>query len=183
MILPVYVYGSPVLRKVAEDITPSYPSLKELIDSMYETMYTSDGVGLAAPQIGKSIRLFIIDADPLVEDYPDLEGFKRVFINAHLVERSGEPWYFNEGCLSIPNLREDVRREETVRMQYLDENFQPHDEVFSSIAARIIQHEYDHIDGILFVDRLAPLRKRMVQGKLNSISKGRYTSAYKTKVG
>ncbi|HUX54590.1 MAG TPA: peptide deformylase [Williamwhitmania sp.] len=183
MILPVYVYGSPVLRKVAEDITPSYPSLKELIDSMYETMYTSDGVGLAAPQIGKSIRLFIIDADPLVEDYPDLEGFKRVFINAHIVERSGEPWYFNEGCLSIPNLREDVRREETVRMQYLDENFQPHDEVFSSIAARIIQHEYDHIDGILFVDRLAPLRKRMVQGKLNSISKGRYTSAYKTKVG
>lgn len=183
MIFPVYVYGSPVLRKVAEDISPSYPGLKELIDSMYETMYTSDGVGLAAPQIGKSIRLFIIDAEPLVEDYPDLEGFKRVFINAHIVERSGEPWYFNEGCLSIPNLREDVRREETVRMQYLDENFQPHDEVFSSIAARIIQHEYDHIDGILFVDRLAPLRKRMIQGKLNSISKGRFTSAYKTKIG
>ncbi|HUW07794.1 MAG TPA: peptide deformylase [Williamwhitmania sp.] len=183
MILPVYVYGSSVLRKVAEEISPSYHGLKELIGSMFETMYTSDGVGLAAPQIGKSIRLFIIDADPLVEDYPDLEGFKRVFINAHIVERSGEPWYFNEGCLSIPNLREDVRREETVRMQYLDENFQPHDEVFSSIAARIIQHEYDHIDGILFVDRLAPLRKRMIQGKLSSISKGRFTSSYKTKLG
>ncbi len=183
MILPVYVYGSPVLRKVAEEIDQSYPELKELIDSMFETMYTSDGVGLAAPQIGKSIRLFVIDARPMVEDYPDMEGFKRVFINAHIVEKSGEPWYFNEGCLSIPNLREDVRREETVRMQYLDENFHPHDEVFSGIAARIIQHEYDHIDGVLFVDRLAPLRKRMIQGKLAAISKGRFTSSYKTRVG
>jgi peptide deformylase len=183
MIFPIYVYGSPVLRKVAENIKSTYPELNGLIENMFETMYVSDGVGLAAPQIGKSIRLFIIDTKPLVEDYPDLADFKKVFINARITERSGEPWYFNEGCLSLPKLREDVRREETIRIQYLDEKFQSHDEEFNGIAARIIQHEYDHIDGILFVDRLAPLRKRIIQGKLASIAKGRFSADYKTKIG
>ncbi len=183
MILPVYVVGSPVLRKVAEDIDASYPEIKELISNMFDTMYFSDGVGLAAPQVGKSIRLFVIDASPMAEDYPELENFKRVFINANIVERFGEPWSFNEGCLSIPNLRENVIREESIRIQYLDENFQPHEEVFSGVAARVIQHEYDHLEGVLFIDKLAQIRKRMLQGKVNAISKGRFSATYKTKLG
>ncbi len=183
MILSVYVVGSPVLRKVAEDIDASYPEINELISNMFDTMYFSDGVGLAAPQVGKSIRLFVIDASPMAEDYPELENFKRVFINANIVERFGEPWSFNEGCLSIPNLRENVIREESIRMQYLDENFQPHEEVFSGVAARVIQHEYDHLEGVLFIDKLAQIRKRMLQGKVNAISKGRFSATYKTKLG
>ncbi len=183
MILPVYVVGSPVLRKVAEDIDASYPEVKELISNMFDTMYFSDGVGLAAPQVGKSIRLFVIDASPMAEDYPELEKFKRVFINATIIERFGEPWSFNEGCLSIPNLRENVIREESIRMQYLDENFQPHEDVFSGVAARVIQHEYDHLEGVLFIDKLAQIRKRMLQGKVNAISRGRFSAAYKTKLG
>lgn len=183
MILPVYVVGSPVLRKVAEDIDASYPEIKELISNMFDTMYFSDGVGLAAPQVGKSIRLFVIDASPMAEDYPELENFKRVFINANIVERFGEPWSFNEGCLSIPNLRENVIREESIRIQYLDENFQPHEDVFSGVAARVIQHEYDHLEGVLFIDKLAQIRKRMLQGKVNAISKGRFSATYKTKLG
>jgi peptide deformylase len=183
MILPVYVVGSPILRKVAEDIDASYPEIKELISNMFDTMYFSDGVGLAAPQVGKSIRLFVIDASPMAEDYPELENFKRVFINANIVERFGEPWSFNEGCLSIPNLRENVIREESIRIQYLDENFQPHEEVFSGVAARVIQHEYDHLEGVLFIDKLAQIRKRMLQGKVNAISKGRFSATYKTKLG
>jgi len=183
MILSVYVVGSPVLRKVAEDIDASYPEINELISNMFDTMYFSDGVGLAAPQVGKSIRLFVIDASPMAEDYPELENFKRVFINANIVERFGEPWSFNEGCLSIPNLRENVIREESIRMQYLDENFQSHEEVFSGVAARVIQHEYDHLEGVLFIDKLAQIRKRMLQGKVNAISKGRFSATYKTKLG
>ena len=183
MILPVYVVGSPILRKVAEDIDASYPEIKELISNMFDTMYFSDGVGLAAPQVGKSIRLFVIDASPMAEDYPELENFKRVFINANIVERFGEPWSFNEGCLSIPNLRENVIREESIRIQYLDENFQPHEDVFSGVAARVIQHEYDHLEGVLFIDKLAQIRKRMLQGKVNAISKGRFSATYKTKLG
>jgi len=183
MILPVYVVGSPVLRKVSEDIDASYPEIKELISNMFDTMYFSDGVGLAAPQVGKSIRLFVIDASPMAEDYPELENFKRVFINANIVERFGEPWSFNEGCLSIPNLRENVIREESIRIQYLDENFQPHEDVFSGVAARVIQHEYDHLEGVLFIDKLAQIRKRMLQGKVNAISKGRFSATYKTKLG
>ncbi len=150
---------------------------------MFDTMYFSDGVGLAAPQVGKSIRLFVIDASPMAEDYPELENFKRVFINATIIERFGEPWSFNEGCLSIPNLRENVIREESIRMQYLDENFQPHEDVFSGVAARVIQHEYDHLEGVLFIDKLAQIRKRMLQGKVNAISRGRFSAAYKTKLG
>ena len=183
MILPVYVVGSPVLRKVAEDIDANYPDVKELITNMFDTMYFSDGVGLAAPQVGKSIRLFVIDASPMAEDYPELENFKRVFINANIIERFGEPWSFNEGCLSIPNLRENVIREESIRIQYLDENFQPHEEVFGGVAARVIQHEYDHLEGVLFIDKLAPIRKRMLQGKVASITKGRFSASYKTKLG
>jgi len=183
MILPVYVVGSPVLRKVAEDIDATYPAVKELISSMFDTMYFSDGVGLAAPQVGKSIRLFVIDASPMAEDYPELENFKRVFINANIIERFGEPWSFNEGCLSIPNLRENVIREESIRIQYLDENFHPHEDVFGGVAARVIQHEYDHLEGVLFIDKLAPIRKRMLQGKVSSITKGRFSASYKTKLG
>lgn len=179
MIRPVYIYGSSVLRKVAPDIPPEYPNIKELINDMFETMYHSDGVGLAAPQIGLSIRLFVIDATPFEEDDEEVKGFKKVFINAKIVERSGERKLFNEGCLSIPNLREDVERDDVIRMQYLDENFEPHDEVFSGIRARIIQHEYDHLEGILFTDKVSPIRRQLLRNKLAGITKGRFSIDYK----
>ncbi len=179
MIRPVYIYGSSVLRKVAQDITPEYPNIKELINDMFETMYHSDGVGLAAPQIGLSIRLFVIDATPFEEDDEEVKDFKRVFINAKIVERSGEKKLFNEGCLSIPNLREDVERDDVIRMQYLDENFEPHEEVFSGIRARIVQHEYDHLEGILFTDKVSPIRRQLLRNKLAGITKGRFSIDYK----
>lgn len=179
MIRPVYIYGSSVLRKVAQDITPEYPNIKELINDMFETMYHSDGVGLAAPQIGLSIRLFVIDATPFEEDDEEVKDFKRVFINAKIVERSGEKKLFNEGCLSIPNLREDVERDDVIRMQYLDENFEPHEEVFSGIRARIVQHEYDHLEGILFTDKVSPIRRQLLRNKLAGIIKGRFSIDYK----
>jgi peptide deformylase len=182
MIRPVYIYGSPVLRKVATNITPNYPNLKELIADMYETMYHSDGIGLAAPQVGVSIRLFVIDASPLEEDYEDLKGFKRTFINAQIVERSGEISLYNEGCLSLPGLREDVNRESSVLIKYVDSDFQPMEERFDGVAARIIQHEYDHLDGILFPDRLSPIRRQILKGKLQAISKGRFTANYRYKL-
>jgi peptide deformylase len=182
MIRPVYIYGSPVLRKVASNISPNYPNLKELIADMYETMYHSDGIGLAAPQIGISIRLFVIDASPLEEDYEDLKGFKRTFINAEIIERSGEISLYNEGCLSLPGLREDVNRESSVLIRYVDEEFQPMEERFDGVAARIIQHEYDHLDGILFPDRLSPIRRQILKGKLQAISKGRFTANYRYKL-
>lgn len=183
MIKPIYLYGSPVLRKVAKDITSDYPNLKQLIDDMFETMYQSEGVGLAAPQIGLSIRLFIIDAAPFAEENPELADFKKVFINAHIIERTGEPILFNEGCLSIPNIREDVERPDSVTIEYLDENFQPHKETFEGLTARIIQHEYDHLDGILFTDKVAPIRRQLLKSKLNAIAKGKHSAAYKAKVG
>lgn len=182
MIRPVYIYGSPVLRKVATDITSDYPNLKELIADMFETMYHSDGIGLAAPQIGISIRLFVIDASSLEDDYPDMKEFKRVFINAHITERTGEMVLYNEGCLSLPGLREDVNRETTIVMRYLNDNFEERVERFEGLAARIIQHEYDHLDGILFPDRLSALRKQIIKGKLQAIAKGKFSASYRYKL-
>jgi peptide deformylase len=179
MIYPIVAYGDPVLRKKASAIDKNYPKLKEIIDNMFETMYHSQGVGLAAPQVGMSIRLFVIDATPFKEDDPDAEGFKRVFINAQVVEETGDPWKFNEGCLSIPGIREDVHRKETLVLRYQDENFEEHEEEFSGLAARVIQHEYDHIEGILFTDRLTPLKKRLLKGRLNDISKGIVDADYR----
>jgi peptide deformylase len=182
MIYPIVVYGSPVLRKVAQEIDKDYPSLKDFIDDMWETMYVSDGLGLAAPQVGKSIRLFVIDGAPLEEDDPNLKDFKKVFINAKIIEKSSEEITINEGCLSIPLLREEVIRPEKVRLEYYDENFNFHDEWFEGMAARVIQHEYDHTEGIMFTDKVAPLKKRLLKGKLLAISKGKFKVDYKTKL-
>ncbi len=187
MILPIVAYGAPVLRKVCKDITPDYPGLNKLIADMWETMYSSNGVGLAAPQINKDIRLFVVDSSQIFanqdeEDkrkYPDEPGVKHVFINAHIVEFNGDDWSYNEGCLSIPKIREDITRPEEVTIEYLDENFQPQTETFVGITARVIQHEHDHIEGKLFIDYLKPLRKKMLQGKLNDISKGKLKMEYK----
>lgn len=187
MILPIVAYGAPVLRKVAEDITPDYPQLDKLIEDMWETMYASNGVGLAAPQINRPIRLFVMDSAQVFanqdeEDegsYSDEPGIKRVFINAHITELNGEEWAYNEGCLSIPKIREDVKRPEEVVLEYVDENFEPRTETFTGLTARIIQHEYDHIEGKLFIDYLKPLRRKMLQGKLNDISKGKIRMDYK----
>ena len=181
MVLPVYAYGHPVLRKIAKNVTKDDKELKGFIDDLFETMYFSDGVGLAAPQVGKSIRVFVIDATPMAEDEPSLEGFKKVFINAKIVEQEGEKWTFNEGCLSIPGIREDVDRQPKIRIQYYDENWEFHDEIFDGIKARIIQHEYDHLDGVLFPDRLAPLKKRLRKARLSAITKGKVDVDYKMK--
>ncbi len=178
MIYPIHIIGSPVLRKVAKDISPDYPNLEKIIENLKATMYDSDGVGLAAPQVGKSIRIFVIDASPLAEDEPELENFKKIFINAHITERTGNEYAFNEGCLSIPGIREDVNRPEKIRMKYVDENFEEHEEEFDGLAARVIQHEYDHLDGKLFTDHLSPLRKRIIKSKLAGISKGKFTAKY-----
>jgi peptide deformylase len=185
MILPIVAYGDPVLKRTAEDITSDYPNLPELIDNMFETMNNATGVGLAAPQVGLPIRLFIVDTSPFAEegedDYEALKDFRRVFINAHIVDEDGDDWAFNEGCLSIPEVREDVYRPETVTLRYMDEDFNEITETFSGLIARVIQHEYDHIDGILFTDHLSPLRKRMIKSKLNQISKGKVSVNYRMK--
>lgn len=181
MILPIYVYGSPVLRRKAEAISADYPELKQLIADMFETMYNAEGVGLAAPQIGKAIRLFVIDASPMDEDEPELKHYKKVFINPEILERFGKPFAYREGCLSLPELREDVVRESEIRIRYFDEDFNEHVEEVKGMAARIIQHEYDHIDGILFTDHLSPLRKKLVKKKLNNIAEGKTGTFYKTK--
>lgn len=182
MIYPIVVYGSPGLRKVAREIGPDYKDLQVLIEEMYETMYVSDGIGLAAPQIGKSIRLFVIDATPMADEDESLAGFKKVFINPQIIEETGDKWTFTEGCLSLPNLREDVERKSHVRIRYVDENFVEHNEEYDGIKARIIQHEYDHLDGILFIDKISPLKRKLIKGKLNDIAKGKASVAYKTKV-
>lgn len=181
MKLPVIAFGDPVLRKKAADIDPEYPGLKELIDNMFETMYGARGVGLAAPQVGKSIRLFIIDATPYTEDDATLAEFKKVFINAHLIEEKGDKWAFNEGCLSIPDIREDISRQDTVSISYYDENWKYHEQTFTGLAARVIQHEYDHIEGKLFTDKLSPLRRAMLKSRLDAISKGNVKVEYKMK--
>jgi peptide deformylase len=180
MIYPILVYGHAVLKKIATDIENDYPDLQKLVSDLFDTMYHSEGLGLAAPQIGKSIRVFVIDGAPVGEDEPELADFKKVFINAHIVEKCGEKTAMNEGCLSIPNLREEVKRESHIRINYYDENWEYHDEVFDGYKARIIQHEYDHLDGILFVERINPLRKRLLKGKLTDISKGKFEADYRT---
>jgi peptide deformylase len=183
MIYPIHVYGMPVLRKVGEDIDEDYEGLQQLIQDMFETMYQSDGVGLAAPQIGKSIRLIVIDGskadkDGVEGDPNELRDFRKILINAHILEESGEEWEFNEGCLSIPTVREDVKRKSEIILQYQDENFQSHEERFDGVQARVIQHETDHINGILFTDRISPLRKRLLNSKLKAISRGQTETAY-----
>jgi len=181
MTLPIYVYGQPILRKVAVDITKDYEGLNQFIADMWETMYKSDGIGLAAPQVGKSIRLFVIDGTPLEEDDASLKDFRKVFINARLTERTGDDIVWTEGCLSIPNIREEVQRPAKVRINYYDENWQYHDEYFEGVGARIIQHEYDHLDGIMFVDHISAIRRQLLKSKLTAISKGKADVAYKIK--
>lgn len=179
MILPIVAYGDPVLRKVAEDISEDHEGLSELLDNMWETMYAAEGVGIAAPQIGKALRIFVVDASPFAEEEPGLEGFKKVFINAEIIEESGEEWPFKEGCLSIPKIRENVNRQETIKIKYQDENFNIFEEEYSGLAARVIQHEYDHIEGILFTDKINPLKKQMIKRKLTDITKGNIKIGYR----
>lgn len=188
MILPIVAYGDPVLKKKAKDINAEYPGLSELIENMWETMHNANGIGLAAPQIGRSIRLFVVDATPFAEPDEDgeggdesLVGFKKVFINAQITLETGEEWPYNEGCLSIPDIHEDVYRHPDITMTYLDENFVEHTETFTGMAARIIQHEYDHIDGILFTDKLSSLRRRLLKSRLTAISKGKIRVGYRMK--
>ena len=186
MILPIIAYGDPVLRKLGKSIDKDYPALESLLENMFETMYGAKGIGLAAPQIGLPIRIFIVDATPFkddeeleLEERNFLSTFKQVFINAQIIDETGDEWVFNEGCLSIPDVREDVFRNETVKIEYLDEKFEKHTQEFSGIAARIIQHEYDHIQGILFTDKLSSLKKRLIKGKLANISKGKIRIDYR----
>lgn len=180
MILPIVAYGDTVLRKVGDNISADYEGLKDLVANMWETMYSAQGVGLAAPQVGKAINLFIIDTSGFEdEDYPDL---KRVFINAEIIEEWGEEWAFEEGCLSIPHIREDVYRWSDIAIKYQDENFEWHEEEFDGIAARVIQHEYDHVKGKLFVDYLSPLKKRLLKNKLVNISKGGANTKYRMRI-
>jgi peptide deformylase len=179
--LPVYVYGMSVLRKRAQEIEEDYEGLESLIEEMFSTMIASEGVGLAAPQIGKSIRIFIVDASRMedIDDEPDLKTFKKVFINPYITEEWGDKWTFSEGCLSIPNIREDVSRRSSVRIEYYDENWDFHEEEYDGVRARIIQHEYDHLEGKLFVDLINPLRKKLISQKLKAISKGRVDCDYR----
>jgi peptide deformylase len=180
MTYPIVIYGHQILRKVTQDIDIDYAGLNQIIGDLFETMYHSEGLGLAAPQIGKSLRIFVIDGKPVAEDEPELAEFKKVFINAHITEKSGDFQPMTEGCLSIPNLREEVNRQSHIRIEYYDENWVYHDEVFDGYKARIIQHEYDHLDGILFTDKISPLRKRLIRSKLTAISKGKFEADYKT---
>ncbi|MCA0382970.1 MAG: peptide deformylase [Bacteroidetes bacterium] len=187
MILPIVAYGSPILRRVAVDITPDYPNLTQLIADMWETMYASNGVGLAAPQINRCIRIFTVDSEQIIEnldeeerqEYEGDEGIKETFINAHIVAFAGDEWPYNEGCLSIPKVREDVMRPETVTIEYVNEKFEPQRKTFSGITARVIQHEYDHIEGKLFIDYLSPLKRKLLKGKLLDISNGKVRMDYR----
>jgi peptide deformylase len=187
MILPIVAYGNPVLRKMCEDIEPGYPELKKLLADMWETMYHSNGVGIAAPQINKPIRIFVVDTEQIVEGfddedrklYPNEKPVKRAFINAHKIEETGDNWSYNEGCLSIPKIREDVSRSQRVRLRYMDDQFNEHEEEFYGITARVILHEYDHIDGKLFIDYLPPLKKRLIKKRLDDISNGKVRVDYK----
>lgn len=187
MILPIVAYGAPVLRTVCKDIDKDYPSLEQLIADMWETMYYSNGVGLAAPQVNRDIRLFVIDSTQVFENlednekgrYPDEPGLKQVFINAHIQKLNGTEWAYNEGCLSIPKIREDIYRNEEVTLSFVDENFQPHTRTYNGITARIILHEYDHIEGKLFIDYMKPLKRKLLKGKLDDISRGKVQVDYK----
>ena len=187
MILPIVAYGSPVLRKICDDIDQDYPNLDTLIADMWQTMYNSNGVGLAAPQVNAPIRLFVMDSEQIFrnqeedeqDEYPDAPGYKGVFINAHILELGGKEWAYNEGCLSIPKIREDVFRNEQVTLEFMDENFQPHTTTFNGISARVILHEYDHIEGKLFIDYLKPLKRKLLKRKLNDISRGNIKVDYR----
>ena len=181
MILPIYVYGQPVLRKEAEDITPDYPELKELINNMFETMERADGVGLAAPQIGLPIRVVTIDLDVMSDEFPELKGYHHAFINPHILETDGEEVAMEEGCLSLPGIHESVKRPNRIHVTYLDENLQEHDEWVEGYVARVMQHEFDHLDGKMFIDHLSALRKQMIKGKLNSMLQGKARCSYKVK--
>lgn len=178
MNLPVYLYGHPVLREIAEDVTPDYPELKKLIDDMFETMYTSEGVGLAAPQIGKSIRLVVIDADPVAESFPECAGKKMALINPEIEVLDGDKVTRAEGCLSLPGLSEDVKRIEKIRLNWLDENFVEHEEIISGFLARIVQHECDHLEGMVYIDHISPIRKQIIRRKLLNIVEGRVRCDY-----
>ncbi|MCX6252088.1 MAG: peptide deformylase [Bacteroidetes bacterium] len=179
MILPVVAFGHPVLKKPGIEIDPSYPGLADLINNMFETMYQSEGVGLAAQQVNHAIRLFVVDASPYNDKFPEAVDFKKVFINAKIYQYEGEDILFNEGCLSFPGIREDIVRKPVIYMKYLDENFQPHDEKFEGIVARVMQHEYDHTDGVTFIERTSPLKRILLKGKLTDISKGNVDVSYK----
>ena len=188
MILPIIAYGDPVLRKLAKNLDKDYPNLDKLIEDMKETMKNARGVGLAAPQIGKAIRLFLVDTTPFAEDDEldeeernFLKDYRKIFINAKIIKEEGDKWAFSEGCLSIPNINEDVSREETVTIEYFDENFKKHTETLNGLAARVIQHEYDHIEGILFTDKLSSLKRRLLKKKLENISKGKVDVEYRMK--
>lgn len=180
MIYPIYVYGHPVLRKIAKEIKHDFPELDKFIEDLFETMYKSDGLGLAAPQVGRSVRLFVIDGEPLAEDHPEMKDFRQAFINPQVIERKGLKVPMNEGCLSLPGLHEEVDRESEIRIQYYDQQWNFHDEVYTGYKARVILHEYDHLDGVLFPDRLSPLRRRLLKGRLNDISKGKFEASYRT---
>lgn len=187
MILPIVAYGSPVLRKVSAEIAPDHPELNKLIEDMWETMYNSKGVGLAAPQVNSDIRLFVMDSIQIIEglepdekdEYPGDPGYKGVFINAHISSINGSEWSYNEGCLSIPKIREDIYRKQEVTIDFLDEHFQPHTKTFIGITARVVLHEYDHIEGKLFIDLLKPLKRKLIKGKLDDISKGKIKVDYR----
>lgn len=194
MVLPIVVYGDPVLRKKCVDVEKTHENLAQIIKDMYETMYEANGVGLAAPQVNKAIRLFVVDASPFAEvdedeepefteaEMKQMDGFKKTFINARIIDETGEEWKFNEGCLSIPKVREDVLRKPTVTIEYYDENFKKHKETYDGIIARVIQHEYDHIEGVLFTDKINPFKRKLIAGKLTDISKGKFRADYKTRV-
>ena len=181
MILPIYTYGQPVLRKVAEDITPDYPELPHLIENMQETLIHADGVGLAAPQVGLPIRLVIIDLRPLAEDMPEFAEFRKTYINAHILETEGEEEVFEEGCLSLPGIHEKVIRPTKVHVRYMDENFEEHDEWAEGYLARVMQHEFDHLEGRMFIDHISPLRRQMNKGKLKALLAGKAHCDYKVK--
>jgi peptide deformylase len=194
MVLPIVVYGDPVLRKKCVDIDKDYPNLEQFIKDMYETMYEANGVGLAAPQVNKAIRLFVVDASPFAEvdedeepeftaeEMKQMNGFKKTFINAQILEEVGEEWKFNEGCLSIPKIREDVLRKPKLTIEYYDDKFKKHTETYDGVIARVIQHEYDHIEGVLFTDKINPFKRKLISGKLTDISKGKFRADYKTRV-
>ncbi len=181
MILPIYLYGQPVLKKVSEDITADYPNLKELIENMFDTMHHASGIGLAAPQIGLAIRLVVVDLDVLSEDEPEFKDFRRVYINAHIIETSDETDTMEEGCLSLPGIHEKVTRSSRIHVKYLDENFVEHDEWVDGFLARVMQHEFDHLEGKVFSDRLSPLRRQMNKNRLNNLTKGNVSCDYKVK--
>jgi peptide deformylase len=181
MILPIFAFGQPVLKKMANDISSDYPMLQALIANMWETMYNAHGVGLAAPQIGLDIRLFIVDSEQVLEEEKPGTGIKKVFINAQIIEETGEEWNYEEGCLSIPYIRGDVSRKEQISIEYHDENFVKHKETYNGLNARVIQHEYDHIQGILFIEKLKPLKKKLIQKRLDNIKKGNIKAEYKIK--